>query len=150
MSATWTPAQQVALDAMRSAWDEATVQRMLAAAGSRQVYLVTGTCGEYSDRSEWTVAAYFDLALAQRHADLAMEEERRLLAAWVASGRETYDFRYNQHDDPPDVLAMRLNRFDSKVRRDYTGTDYHAAESGEIRLALPEQPAQPVTSATAR
>lgn len=113
------------------------VERGQAAMTHRSVWLVVGTCGEYSDRSEWVVAAYFDKALAERHADLAMEEERRLLRAWEVSGREVYDFRYDSIHDRPEEKAMRVNRFDLKAQRDYTGTDYHAAEVCELRLALP-------------
>lgn len=113
------------------------VERGQAAMAHASVWLVIGTCGEYSGRSEWVVAAYFDKALAERHADLAMEEERRLFAAWVAAGHEDYEFRHPEFD-PPELQAMRVNRYDPKVQRDYTGTDYHAAEVCELRLSLPE------------
>ena len=48
------------------------------------IYVVVGTVGEHSDRSEWLVAAYADRALADKHADQAM------LAA-IASHKEHKD-----------------------------------------------------------
>ena len=115
------------------------VERGQAAMAHASVWLVIGTCGEYSDRSEWVVAAYFDKALAERHADLAMEEDRRLLAAWLESGREEWEFRFvSPASDTPESVAMRVNCYDPKIQRDYTGAYYHAAEVCELRLSLPE------------
>lgn len=123
------------------------VQRGQAAMAHASVWLVIGTCGAYSDRSEWVVAAYFDKTLAERHADLAMEEERRLLKAWTDAGNESYGFRrIYQFDDTPEMKAMRVNRYDPKVQRDYTDTDYHAAEVCELRLSLPESTTAASTS----
>ena len=45
------------------------------------VYVVVGSTGEYSDRSEWYVAAYFDEELAKEHVMLADEKGRELFAS---------------------------------------------------------------------
>lgn len=37
----------------------------------RAVHIVMGVMGEYSDRTEWPVAAYFDKAEAEAHSDAA-------------------------------------------------------------------------------
>jgi hypothetical protein len=101
------------------------------------VWVVIGTTGEYSGRNEWVVAVYLEKGLAERHADLAMEEERRLLKAREASGVESYVFIYEQDSLAPEHAALLVNRYDPKAQRDYTGTDYHAAESCSLRLELP-------------
>lgn len=126
-----TPAAlEVLCDAAREGGaTEEEVARVRAVVTHRSVWLVIGVCGEYSDRSEWVVAAYFDRALAERHADLASEEEQRLLAAHLsAGGNSRSSYRAQQYP----------NRYDAKVQRDYTGTDYHAAEVCDLRLSLPE------------
>lgn len=115
------------------------VARMQAAAASPRVWLVIGTCGEYSDRKEWVVAAYFSRELAEAHADAAMQEERRIAQAWTEAGFDEYHLNSGAFldMDTPEQAALRANRFDLKVQRDYTGTDYHAAESCDLRVALP-------------
>ena len=132
------------------------VERGQAAMASPTVYLVIGVCGEYSDRTEWVVAAYFDKALAERHADLATEEEIRIARAWEAAGYEAFELRYNSDgisQMPSEEIerrrAMRVNRYDAKVQRDYTGTDYHAAEVADLRLALPLSPPETAAGASA-
>lgn len=41
-----------------------------------KVYVVRGSSGEWSERSEWIVAAYLDHEMAKRHVILATEEVR--------------------------------------------------------------------------
>lgn len=119
------------------------VARMQAAASGATVWLVIGVCGEYSDRNEWVVAAYLDKSLAEQHADLATQEERRLLREWEAADLDMYDFR---HGNDSTHAEMRRNRYDAKVQRSYTGTDYHAAESCELRTSLPIVDEPPVAA----
>ena len=101
------------------------------------VWIVIGTTGEYSGRNEWVVAVYLEKGLAERHADLAMEEERRLAKLREASGIEDVDYNYAPESLAPEHAALLVNRYDPKVQRNYTGTDYHAAESCSLRLELP-------------
>lgn len=49
-----------------------------------KVYVVMGSHGEYSDRSEWCVAAYLDEALAKAH-EAALDAA---LTAWAAKTME--------------------------------------------------------------
>jgi hypothetical protein len=72
------------------------------------LWLVTGSTGEYSDRSEWVVAAFATEAKAQRYAELAQNEADR-----IDSLRPN---RYNS--------AGMDNRFDRRMSMDYTGTRY--------------------------
>ena len=41
------------------------------------IHLVRAWQGEYSDRNEWTVAAYLDEAQAKAHTELAQAGEER-------------------------------------------------------------------------
>lgn len=75
----------------------------------KQVHIVMGTTGEYSDRNEWAVKAYLDESLAQEHVNNA---ERR--AAEIYATREN---RYR--------VEKGVNEFDPKMGMDYTGTHYY-------------------------
>ena len=44
----------------------------------KTIYLVMGTAGEYSDRTEWPVVAYLESHLAEEHVTLATQEANRL------------------------------------------------------------------------
>lgn len=78
------------------------------------VYLVYGSTGEYSDRSEWVVAAYVEEDAARQHAELANGQLRE---AGVHS-----DDRRADHD----VREEFVGKFylDTECRIDYTGTSY--------------------------
>jgi hypothetical protein len=74
-----------------------------------KIYIVMGTTGEYSDRSEWPVAAYFDVLKAQEHVENATK---------VAQGIEvTRTSPYWTHPD-------QSNQYDPNMQMDYTGTQY--------------------------
>jgi hypothetical protein len=75
----------------------------------REAFIVMGTTGEYSDRTEWPVIAYFDRASADKHADAAMLEAK--LIAGERSDRYTEAGRENPHD--------------RDMKMSYTGTDYY-------------------------
>jgi len=78
---------------------------------SIQIYVVMGTTGEYSDRTEWSVGAYQDRARADEHADLATTEAYK-----ICKERPS---RYSSPD--PD----RTNIYDRRMNMSYTGTDYY-------------------------
>ena len=71
-----------------------------------KIYVVMGTCGEYSDRSEWAVIAYYDEQKAQEH---VLKASRRAKELQIA-----YDERWVEGQ----------NEFDPNIRLDYTGTEY--------------------------
>lgn len=73
----------------------------------KTIYVVMGQTGEYSDRSEWPVMAYTDKPSAEKHADDAMMEARRLKA----------DQEYGAK-----------NKYDPNMSMDYTGTDYYVMD----------------------
>lgn len=65
------------------------------------VYLVWGSQGEYSDRSDWNVAAYYLEEAAKQHAQLAKE--------YIDNApKERYSEKYRQYvkSSPYDVVAV--------------------------------------------
>jgi hypothetical protein len=76
-----------------------------------KVYIVMGTTGEYSDRCEWPVVAYFDEHAAKVHVYnakcVANQIEQNMDGSW-------YD---------PDEDAK--NEYDPDMRMYYTGTTYY-------------------------
>jgi hypothetical protein len=76
-----------------------------------KIFVVFGTTGEYSDRSEWLVKAYKKEKLAQEHVTNA---EMR--------AKEIQCVRPNEYEAP-----KRANKFDPNMQMDYTGTSYYYA-----------------------
>ncbi len=79
------------------------------------IHVVMGTCGEYSDRSEWPVCWYVAQQAAQEHVHLAHRRAREIAAMIEKAGLD----RFQVHDDP-----QYKNEFDPDMKTDYTGTDY--------------------------
>jgi hypothetical protein len=75
------------------------------------VYVVFGQTGEYSDRTEWPVMAYYDEASAKAHVKRAGIAANELFVRYEKVGYPRTDNYENPHD--PD---MKL---------DYTGTTYY-------------------------
>lgn len=84
------------------------------------VFLVTGETGEYSDHSEWTVAAYITRKEAQKHVDLCEK--------WY-NDEDALSKRYN---------TPRLNcPYDPDFMCDYTGTTWRIHEI-PLRQRIPK------------
>lgn len=81
---------------------------------TKEIWLVRGSTGEYSDHCEWLVMAYPSEVEAQKHADAAQ--------AFMA-GKTSPRF-------PTD------NPYDPQCQCYYTGTDY-AVEMVEVRETFP-------------
>lgn len=77
------------------------------------IYLVTGGCGEYSDRREWTVCWYPTEAEAQRHVDVCVAQDAAL------SEDDKADLRWND----PAAFRAKVSA-DPFYSTDYTGTHY--------------------------
>jgi len=80
------------------------------------IYIVSGSTGEYSDRSEWLVAAYTDRAVAQKHVDDSEEWFRvniPQLGKWPHYGYEDRE---------------KKNPYDPKMSVDYTGAHWFLQE----------------------
>jgi len=85
----------------------------------REIFVVVGQTGEYSDACEWLVAAYSNESDAQKH----VEEATRVARA-IAVLRES-----DGHD-----ARGAANPYDPQMTIDYTGTTYSVA-----RVAVPER-----------
>lgn len=97
---------------------------------SQTIWVVMGSTGEYSDRSEWLVVAFPDEAQAKRHADAATERALAFKNTKCEHGERMMNEcdecgRPFTYDSAPtrawmgelDPIAMRM---------DYTGSDYVA------------------------
>lgn len=49
------------------------------------VYVVSGSCGEYSDHTTWIVGWYYDEEEAKKHVELANQIEVKSYQMWVAA-----------------------------------------------------------------
>ena len=87
------------------------------------IYIVFGTTGEYSDRTEWPVAAYADKAQAETHVTLAESWER-------LNGRDYSRLAYDRR-------SQLVNPYDPGYTRDYTGTSYSVGEV-PLRTEVPQ------------
>lgn len=98
-----------------------------------KIYIVVGYTGEFSDRTEWNVAAYTSRDKAEAHAKGATQY---LVPANGAFGMPSAKFgvkaSYNQRDHLQSV-------WDPNCRMNYTGTDYYVNEV-ELREEVPEGP----------
>ena len=84
-----------------------------------KIYIVHGTTGEYSDRTEWIVCAYIKKEDAERHVLAAQ--------AHCPNSEEAYKAYFNQFRDGGRV--MLTNPYDKKFHMDYTGTGYYLTET---------------------
>jgi hypothetical protein len=75
-----------------------------------KIYVVFGSTGEYSDRTEWPVKAFYDEDKAKELVENASEEADRIFA-----NREN---KYSRRND-------ESNKFDPDMRMDYTNTSYY-------------------------
>lgn len=83
------------------------------------IYVVYGETGEYSDHTEWNVAAYTREEDAKEHARMATE--------WYQESR-AFELRYSER--------ATTNPHDPHMRIDYTGTSW-AYYPVELRTSLP-------------
>lgn len=79
-----------------------------------KIYVVYGSTGEYSDRGEWTVAAYSDEAHAKQHVEAATKRANEIEV--LCGGARHFD---------PDRYQ---NEYDKNMGMDYTGTSYYYGE----------------------
>ncbi len=94
------------------------------------LFVVVGTTGEYSDRSEWIVAAYWDQEKALEHAARARRRTAEIAASY---GINYLDLLKAKDTKDPAVT----NVWDPNWSHDYTGTDYTVAEVPLLE-AVPE------------
>ena len=76
------------------------------------IYVVMGTTGEYSDRSEWPVIAFVSEEAAKERIEKATHRAKELEA--------TIPSNYEMHVD-----HFKQNEFDPDMQHKYTGTEYY-------------------------
>lgn len=81
-----------------------------AALGPLVAYLVTGSTGEYSDRSEWPVGVWWTEAEAQAYVEFLGEQRQRLPRL------KGYDWETGR------TIEKAMRAFDPGFSEDYTGT----------------------------
>jgi hypothetical protein len=77
-----------------------------------KIYVVIGTTGEYSDRSEWLVSAYYSEDDAKQHVLRADEYAKTIMSSMA----------HNSYDER--MEARKNNPLDPSFDMDYTGTNY--------------------------
>lgn len=108
-----------------------------------EIYVVVGTTGEYSDRTEWMVCAYRDEQLAKDHVVAA--------TAWADAEKARRDAHYQAIRDTIPLysapralthmypkLEERVSPYDPQMRITYTGTGYSYSRV-PVRDRLPEE-----------
>lgn len=80
----------------------------------KQIYLVVGGTGEYSDHTEWTVCAFINKARAEAHQEKCAFEAQKIFAEFGYPGA-------NEH------LRNNKQACDPEMHFDYTGTNYFVA-----------------------
>jgi hypothetical protein len=80
------------------------------------IWIVNGTTGEYSDRTDWVVCAYHDNPKAEEHARNAMLRAKEIQ-------KQHPGYTYHNWDE-----NRVKNEFDPNMRLDYTGTEYYTVE----------------------
>jgi hypothetical protein len=84
------------------------------------MFIVIGTTGEYSDRTEWYVAAYWEESKAKEHALKAKQRTARIVSVFG----DEYNAKKARREGDPGAE----NPFDPCWECDYTGTDYCVVE----------------------
>lgn len=83
------------------------------------IYVVMGSCGEYSDRTEWAVAWYPTREQADRHSDRAAEDAKR-----IEDWHKENDTFWHENGPRPE----ETNAYDPCMQWSYTGADYFVIE----------------------
>lgn len=85
-----------------------------------KIYVIFGSTGEYSDRTEWPVKAVKDLDRAQEIVTLASEYANTLFAKFENE-------EVSKHSNEGQELVSK-NPHDPEMKMDYTGTSYYYTE----------------------
>lgn len=85
---------------------------------SQTLYVVMGSCGEYSDRTEWPVRAFVDELKAQEHVAKADGYAREHA---LSSSSAIIDQDWSSSRS----AAVAANPYDRNMGMDYTGVSYY-------------------------
>lgn len=95
----------------------------------QKIYILQGTTGEYSDRTDWIVRAYLDEANAIG-AQMDVTDAFAILRQHMKDNNvEYYDFwHYEKLDNQTKELYQQVKNIDPKFQMDYTGTSWWVKE----------------------
>lgn len=79
-----------------------------------KIYVVMGTCGEYSDRTEWPVCAFVSEDLARELGEKATKR-----AAEVSAAHDAEPYYVDEQE------YAKKNEYDPGMNFNYTGTTYY-------------------------
>ena len=94
----------------------------------RDIWVVSGQCGEYSDRCEWTVRAFLTEAAANAYREKLVQAMRDGGAV-----EQPYDedgggggglLPYPRFSEEGDAFRKKMRELDDGFYTDYTGTSY--------------------------
>jgi len=88
---------------------------------SRKIYIVEGSTGEYSDRTEWVVEAYFNKDSAQAKINILS----RIYNEFIALNGGT-NFKYFESGKR---IFEHMKEHDANFQHDYTGTAWYLIET---------------------
>ena len=87
-----------------------------------KVFIVAGSCGEYSDYTEWPIVAYSTEKAAREHSDKAQISANKINAA-------AQDIDYGISDRYQKIESLlKTNKYDLEMRQDYGETHYGVYE----------------------
>jgi len=79
-----------------------------------KIFIIQGNTGEYSDRCDWMVKAYFSQERAQKHMEILNNKLKELKLL------EGFEGDWKQRDDNSKIMKQ----FDEQFMCDYTGSYY--------------------------
>jgi hypothetical protein len=83
-----------------------------------KIYVVEGSCGEYSDHNEWPVHAYTDESIAQTKV--------KELTEWANEIQLKYDESWDWYEYVSSLSEEEKNKLsDPDFRWDYSGFNYY-------------------------
>jgi hypothetical protein len=92
-----------------------------------KICLVMGTTGEYSDRTEWVVAAFISRAMAHQYAEKANQWCIENNVSMNGTKPKDLNRNFDHH---------AVNPYDKVFSYSYTGTDYFVVENINVLDAL--------------
>jgi N-methylhydantoinase B/oxoprolinase/acetone carboxylase alpha subunit len=97
---------------------------------SKLIYVLRGSTGEYSDRTDWIVRAYTDKIIADAHCSLANQQAddyKKAIETWENSV-EYINSTWEEEQEMIIILRNKHLTADNNARIDYTGTSYWVEE----------------------
>ncbi len=107
------------------------------------IYVVMGTVGEYSARSEWAIAAYTDKSLAEKHVTLASARGREIESKRPENRRvfmqelTREELREESKQWKAFCATWKTNQYDPKFTSDFSDAATYFIYETELRKTVP-------------